>query len=70
MTKDLIALILIILVIIGSSIFSIYLIIDAIMSLINGTGTVMGITLEVAGAFIGVPLLGGLLYYIILSIYK
>ena len=70
MTKDLIALILIILVIIGSSIISIYLIIDVIMSLINGTGTVMGITLEVAGAFIGVPLLGGLLYYIILSIFK
>lgn len=70
MTKDLIALILVILVIIGSSIFSIYLIIDVIMSLINGTGTVMGITLEVASAFIGVPLLGGLLYYIILSMYK
>ena len=70
MTRDLLTLILVILVIIGSSIFSIYLIIDVIMSLINGTGTVMGITLEVAGAFIGVPLLGGLLYYIILSIYK
>ena len=70
MTKDLLTLILVILVIIGSSIFSIYLIIDVIMSLINGTGTVMGITLEVAGAFIGVPLLGGLLYYIILSICK
>ena len=55
-------------IVIVAVVFSIYLVVDAVVSLINGTGTALSITMEIAGAVIGVPICTRLLYYILVEI--
>lgn len=55
-------------IVIVAVVFSIYLVVDAVVSVINGTGTAFSITMEIAGAVIGVPICTRLLYYIFVEI--
>lgn len=55
-------------IVVVAVVLSIYLVVDAVVSLINGTGTAFSVTIEIAGAIIGVPVCTRLLYYLLVEI--
>lgn len=57
-------------IVVAAVVFSIYLLVDAVVSVINGTGTPFNITMEIVAAVIGIPLCTRLLFYVFVAISK
>lgn len=55
-------------IVILAAIFEIYLCVDVITSIINGTKTTLQLTIDICAILIGIPLCTGLLYYVLMWI--
>jgi hypothetical protein len=55
-------------IVISAVIFDIYLVVDVVRSIINGTKTTLQLTFEIFAIFIAVPLISKSMYYVLLWI--
>ena len=55
-------------IVILATVFEIYLCVDVITSIINGTKTTLQLTIDICTILIGIPLCTGLLYYVLMWI--
>lgn len=55
-------------IVILAAIFEIYLCVDVITSIINGTKTTLQLTIDICAILIVIPLCTGLLYYVLMWI--